>query len=229
MSYMLADLFTAARDRNAYFDKARIPRGPLVRFATDIQRDLLRKGAQRAPDAFTTTQSITITTPAQVGTPISLTPYLEVIRCQTNFAGGAPLPEDTRMIPVSRIVDYQHARAVYLLDGSLYLAGDVTNWATVATLTVYLLPLPTPFALETDAWTLPDDAHDVFTARMALHMALRVNGTPVDNERPTSPAIQLDIMSFQSLAADAEHQWLKALTTQVRQARVANRNSAASP
>lgn len=229
MAYTLGDLFTAVRDRSAYFDKARVPRGPLMRTATDVQRDLLRKAAQRAPDAFTATTVLTLTQPVTTQTAITLPAYLEVIRVETDFTGASPKPEPTTVIPVSRIYDYQHNRAVYLLNGSLYLTGESTDWSTVSQLTVYYLPLPVPFAAETDNWTLPDDAHDVFTARVALMAALRVNGTPVDNERPTSPPIQIDVGAFQSFSQEAEYQWMKALTTQVRQARVANRSSASAP
>lgn len=229
MSYTLGDLLIAARDRSPYFDKARVPRGPLARFATDIQRDLIRKAAMRAPDLFTTTQVVTIQNPAQVGTPITINANLEVVRVQTNYANNNPFPDLARVIPASRQYDYETERAVYFLDGSMYLTGQAADWGNVASLTVFYVPLPVPFAAETDAWTLPDDAHEVFTARLALQMARHVNGTPWDNERPQSPPIQLDLMDFMAEAQRAEHDWFVALVTQVRQARVANRNTLTLP
>lgn len=225
MSYTLGDLLTAARDRSPFFDKARVPRGPLVRFATDIQRDLIRKAAMRAPDRFTLTQVITIQNPPQVGTPITINANQLVVRVETDFVGGNPLPEKTRLIPASRLYDYEMDRAVYFLDGALYMTGQAADWANVASLTVYYVPLPVPFATEADLWTLPDDAHEVFVARLALQMARHVNGTPWDNERPQSPPIELDLTDFQAESQRAEHDWFVALVTGVRQARVSNRAS----
>lgn len=225
MSYTLGDALTAARDRSPYFDKARIPRGPLVRFATDIQRSLLQKAAMRAPDRFTTTQVVTITQPAQVGTPITVNPNLLVVRVETDFTGANPLPEKTRMVPASRLYDMEHDRGVYFLDGAMYLTGQAADWGNVASLTVYLVPLPDPFAAEADAWTLPDDAHEAFVSRLAAQMATHINGTPFDDQRPTSPPIAIDVDRLEAKADRAEHDWFVALVTGVRQARVANRNT----
>ena len=225
MSYTFGDVMRAARDRSTYFARSRIPGGPAARNASAVQRDLLMKGAQRAPDRFALTTTIAIQNPPQVGIAQTLPANLLVERVETDFLGGLPTPEKTRMIPVSRKYDYDQDRAVYLLNGSLYMTGQAADWANVTQLTVFYVPLPNDFAAETDAVTLPDDAKEALVSRLALTFALHVNGMPYDARNPTSQPIQVDVGSFQALAAEAEHAWLASIVTQVRQARTSNRNS----
>jgi hypothetical protein len=210
----------AARDASAFYDATRIPGGPAIRFAADIQRDLVAKAAKRNPELMATTTTLTsATVVASLGVPgtppsaVTLPAFHQIVRIQSLGTGQpctliAITPDETE--------DYESDRAWYSSGGSVYFTGYAGDWTGVASVIVTYIPLVADLATEADVLVLPDDAKWALTARLAYAFALRVNGMPMATEAPGSAPIQLDINAFSAEAMKAESAWLGQITDQRR-------------
>jgi len=221
VSLTYGDVLRAARDGSAFFDATRIPGGPAIRFAADIQRDLVAKAAKRNPELLATTTTLTgaavvaaLGVPGTPPSPVTLPASHQIVRMQSLTPSTQPCtliaitPDETR--------EYESDRAWFTVGGQAYFTGYATDWTDVSSVIVTYIPAVTELATESDLLVLPDDAKWALTARLAYSFALRVNGMPMATEAPGSAPIQLDISAFSAAAGAAESAWLAQLTDQRR-------------
>jgi hypothetical protein len=221
MSLTYADILRSARDASAFFDATRIPGGPAVRMASDIQRDLVAKAAKRDPELLATTTTLTgATVVAALGssgvppTAVTLPAFYQIVRIQSLTSSTQPstliaiLPEEAH--------DYQSDRAWFTVGAQVYFTGYSADWTDVVSAIVTYIPAVSDLAAETDGLVVPDGAKWAMTARLAFAFAMRVNGMPTATESPGSAPVQLDISAFSAQASQAESAWLAQLSDQRR-------------
>jgi len=208
MSLTLSAVLNAARDWSPWFDRSRIPDAVAARMASDVQRDLLAKGATRNPDRFTATftsaswPADTITLPAfeRVLPPILL-----------NFSDSTLAPDEAPLINADEADDYEDGQipAYTLVGTTLTFAGQGSDHPDYASATVNYVAASADLTALTDTLVLPDDAKLAVSSALAALFALRVNGMPIDGHDPKNGTVSVDVNGLGARAAAAEVQWLR--------------------
>lgn len=218
MSYTYLAILDAARDYSPWFDRTRVSSGPAIRMASDVQRDLYSKATRRNP--WSVAARTTLNAPFTLNTAITTLPaFTVVLRAEVTYNADTEFPDEIPIVSSERQTLYQQGTACYLEGRAVWLTGTDSDWNDVASLVVWYVPAVPDMATESDLVTLPDDAKQAFVLALAARFALRVNGFPIDDERPDRGAISIDVGSFQALAQQAETTWLREIGLQRMRAR----------
>lgn len=222
MAHTYLDILDAARDYSEWFDRPRVPGGPAIRMASDVQRDLYFKAILRDPWRFA--QRTTVSAPFTLAAPTANLPaYHTLLMAEVNYVGDTNFPDEIPIVSSERQTLYQQGTAVFVEGGALWLTGQTDDWSDVASITVWYIPTLSDLAQETDPITLPDGAKSALVLALAARFAVRVNGFPIDDEQPAKGTITIDVSSIAQMAQAAEAEWLKQIGYQRTRARAAIR------
>lgn len=212
MSTTLAQVVAAVRLRHPAFDKSRVPDPIFASAYSEYQNELIGKGVERDKGFCSQTQSITVNDSAFTnGT--ALNQNTAIIGGSVIYTDSPNDPEELHFTSFERRYDPPEFPAVYILNGTLYLAGRNPDWTDIASVAIKYIPIAAPFTALTGLFIVPDAAKPALVARGALEAAIRCDGL----------GVKVDVATFAALAEAAENNYLRTIRLSKRARHTVNR------
>jgi hypothetical protein len=193
----VSDVIERAREIHPAFGTAFNPERVLLSFMSRYRRQLVAKIAAINPDEVSTWQTISL--------PLAVFANGVAVADAFLWLGGDARPSGSTL---QREVEFHlipHAHRYsahvwprgWVVNGTLYLAGEATDWTGFDQISLRYVPMSADYTAGTDAIGVPDTAIDVMVYALADFMAQRTPA-PRDGAMWNAPDRRLIRADFQS-------------------------------
>lgn len=177
MTLAVATVVENARSRHPGFDPITHPSGPVVRFLSSYQKELLSKIIGIDPSLVASEQTTALPLASfedGIALPTDMLYFHGVVAVDKTHTAANPNLWPITLIPWSqRDAHNRPARAAWQHGGRLYLSGTASSWTQAGSIVISYVPQAAALTLAGN-FAVPDLAEMVLESAAARFMALRL-------------------------------------------------------